>query len=438
MPKGLIHHIKPVKLDRLHITLLLTVILSAYFHIQHYLIIEDKQDDGISTEDKSTVESAESEVRHTDRGDEVVFIAKPGDTLSKMLAEAGISTQDASSITAAITKHHPATQLHIGQSLIITYQADKPSLDDGNTYYSIADTITLVSDRLKIEVKRDANNHYTAYQSVIPTIQMKNYYAGEIVDSLYADAIKAGASPGVISEFIQRYSYIVDFQRDIKAGDKFELYYESTNNADGKKISDGPLLYANLVTNNKSKPLYRYTNASGVTDYFNDRGESTRKTLLLTPISGAKISSSYGMRKHPIHGYSKKHEGLDYAAPKGTPILSSGDGVIEEVKYNGGGYGRYIKIRHTSKYQTLYAHMDRFAKNMKKGVRVSQGDVIGYVGSTGASTGPHLHYEVIEVGKKVNPTKVSVPKVPPLHGNELKKFKEAMAKIKDGLTHTPS
>jgi len=430
LSKNTIHHIKPAKLDKLHITLLLCVVCLVYLNIQHYFTPDAaKQEEGeYAIDSVSAPETAETEIIHTERGYETVFTVKAGDTLSKMLSEAGLSAQDASSITSAIAKHHSAAQLHIGQRLTITYRPDKTT-DDNVTYYSVAETVTLLSDQAKVEVKYDPDKkEYKAERIVIPMIKARGYYTGKISDSLYADAIKAGVSPTMIGEFIQRYSYSVDFQRDIQAGDKFELYYEYTSNEAGKKISDGPLLYANLTTGNKSRPLYRHTLSTGAVDYFNIKGESTRTTLLLTPINGARISSKYGMRKHPISGYTKKHEGLDYAAPKGTPILSSGDGVIEEVKYASGGYRRFVKIRHTSKFQTLYAHMDRFAKIARKGARVSQGDVIGYVGNTGNSTGPHLHYEVIELGKKINPAKVSFPKMPPLHGNELKKFTESIAK----------
>lgn len=431
MSKNIIHHIKPAKLDRLHITLLICVITLLYFNTRHYFVIENSKPEEVGYVAEGVVPEnvTEAEVVRTERGYETVFTVKSGDTLYKMLSEAGLSAQDSSSIADMISKHHSAAQLSIGQRLVITYKTDKAT-EDNITYYSVADSVTLISDQAKVHVKYDQEkNEYKAERVVIPMIKSKGYYAGEISDSLYADAIKAGVSPAMIVEFIQRYSYSVDFQRDIQVGDKFELYYEYTSNEAGKKISDGPLLYANLTTGNKGRPLYRHILSSGSVDYFNEKGVSTRTTLLLTPINGARISSKFGMRKHPISGFTKKHEGLDYAAPKGTPILSSGDGVIEEVKYVTGGYGRYVKIRHTSKFQTLYAHMDRFAKIAKRGARVSQGDVIGYVGTTGNSTGPHLHYEVIELGKKINPTKVSFPKMPPLQGKELKKFTEVIAKI---------
>jgi murein DD-endopeptidase MepM/ murein hydrolase activator NlpD len=432
LSKGIIHRIKPAKLDGLHAVLTIAVLVLLYLNIASKITVDSPNENDDATVISQT-EKAEAEVVHSDRGDKAVFTVKSGDTLFNMLSEAGLSSQDSSNIAALISKHYPPSQLNLGQQLLITYKPDKIT-DDNITYYSVAEHVSLISDQAKIDVTYDdEKKSYKAEKIVMPVTKTKGFYRGQISESLYGDAIKAGVSPGMILEFIQRYSYIVDFQRDIQPGDEFELFYEYTLNESGKKLSDGPLLYGNLISGGKSKKLYRHTLSNGSVEYFNESGVSTKTTLLLTPINGAKISSKFGMRKHPILGYTKKHEGLDYAAPKGTPILSSGDGIIEEVKYASNGYGKHIKIRHTSKYQTLYAHMDRFAKTSKKGARVIQGDVIGYVGTTGNSTGPHLHYEVIELGKKINPSKVSFPKMPPLAGKELKKFNEQLAKLHEEI-----
>lgn len=433
MSKGIIHRIKPAKLDGLHAILTVAVFILLYINISSRMVVEsiNESEDNVVTTSQS--EQAEAEVVHSERGDKTVLTVKSGDTLCKMLSSAGLSSQDSAYIGSLISKYHPASQLSLGQKVLITYKPDKIT-DDNITYYSVANSVSLISDQVKIDVTYDdEKKDYTVEKIVLPVVKTKGFYKGQISESLYGDAIKAGVSPGMILEFIQRYSYIVDFQRDIQSGDEFELFYEYTSNESGKKLSDGPLLYGNLISGGKSRKLYRHTLSTGNVEYFNESGVTTRTTLLLTPINGAKISSKFGMRKHPILGYTKKHEGLDYAAPKGTPILSSGDGIIEEVKYASNGYGKYIKIRHTSKYQTLYAHMDRFAKTSKKGARVSQGDVIGFVGTTGNSTGPHLHYEVIELGKKINPSKVSFPKIPPLGGKELQRFKEQVAKLHEEI-----
>lgn len=406
--------------------------MSIYFNI-YYRYIYDPQGYTEESYEQNVPITIEGELVRREGSDQAVMVVKEGDTLSKILSTAGLSPQDVSAIADAIEHHHPAKQTSIGQRIAISYKPNKEG-DIQQGYYSLADTVTLLTEKAKIEVKYDEEKKaYKAEKILMPMVTVKEYYHGEISESLYSDAIKAGASPNMVAEFIQKYSYSVDFQRDIKRGDKFEIYYEATRNDSGKNIAEGPLIYAKLITNNKARSLYRHELSNGVIDYFNENGESTRTTLLLTPINGAKISSKFGNRRHPILGYTKKHEGLDYAAPKGTPILSSGDGVVEEVKFITSGYGKHIKIRHTAKYQTLYAHLDRFAKDLTKGTRVSQGDVIGYVGTTGLSTAPHLHYEVIESGKKINPAKVSFPKMPPLQGSELKRFKQSTLAVVEAI-----
>lgn len=450
MPTKFIHRIKPLKLDKLHLRLLAGIITSLYLNWQLYIAIIIVKKDlevaysnaeivALNDGDEQQPADEEAEVVKTGDNESATLIAKSGDTLSRMLNDAGLSPQDSASIITAMSEFYHASQLKIGQRLVINFKTDKSALEasEENTepFYSIARSVKLHSDQEEIEVSYDGDKKsYSAQRFIIPIVQLKEYHIGQINESLYSDAVKAGVPAGIVADFIQKFSYNVDFQRDIKKGDKFTIYYEYTTNKDGKKIADGPLLYASLIAGNINKELYRYVTADGKVDYFNPKGESIKKALLLTPINGAIISSTYGMRKHPISGFSKKHEGLDYAAPRGTPIFSSGDGVVEEVKSTNKGYGRYVKIRHTLNYETLYGHMERFAKGMRKGLRVSQGDVIGYVGSSGNSTGPHLHYEVIERGKKINPAKISIPKMPPLHDNELKKFMEFIAQTKENIS----
>ena len=227
---------------------------------------------------------------------------------------------------------------------------------------------------------------------------------------------------------IRAFSFDVDFQRELQPGDRFALLYETLHEHDGQLAKPGDLLYAELVLSGKPIGIYRFTPESGITDYFTADGRSVRKSLLRTPIDGARISSGYGMRRHPILGYSKMHRGVDFAAPTGTPIYAAGHGTVEKAA-RFGGYGKYVRIRHNGSYKTAYAHLSRYGRGIKAGARVKQGQVIGYVGSTGRSTGPHLHYEVISNGKQVNPRSIKLPAGERLKGADLKAFQEARERI---------
>ena len=237
---------------------------------------------------------------------------------------------------------------------------------------------------------------------------------------------------------INLYSYDVDFQRDIKIGDKFEILVESFYTQDGKKVRDGDILFSSLSLRKRSKPIDIYMHKiDGNTKYYNSKGSSNRKTLLRTPINGARVSSSYGMRRHPVLGYSKMHKGIDFAAARGTPILAAGDG---KITYYGrrGGYGNFVRIKHTKEYSTAYAHASRFVKRLRRGSKVKQGQVIAYVGTTGRSTGPHLHFELLKRGKAVNPSKVKATSGSRLRGKKLKFFKETKSRINKYRQNIPN
>ena len=254
------------------------------------------------------------------------------------------------------------------------------------------------------------------------------YKEGKITTSLYNASINLNIKPGVIIDFARLYGFQVDFQRDIWKNDSFQIIYEEFKNVEGKVIETGDIIYANLNLQNNDIQLYKFEYEKNKIDYFDENGKSMRKTLMKTPINGARLSSSYGKRKHPILGFTKMHTGTDFAAPTGTPIMASGDGLIVRAKWCGGG-GNCVKIKHNSVYQTVYAHMSKFGRGIKKGVRVKQGQIIGYVGSTGLSTGPHLHYEVIENGKKINSQKLKLPSGKILKGEQRKLFEVNKIKI---------
>ena len=244
---------------------------------------------------------------------------------------------------------------------------------------------------------------------------------GAVNSSLFVAATNAGAPSNVVMNLIQVFSFSVDFQRDVKPGDRFSLIYETLLDDDGRSLKPGALHFASLVLSGEERAVYRYPRANGRAGYFDGDGKNVRKALMRTPIDGARLTSEFGMRRHPIRGFNRMHKGVDFGAPSGTPVYASGDGVVERATKMGG-YGRYVRIRHNSAYKTAYAHLRAFARGLHPGKRVSQGEVIGYVGSSGISTGPHLHYEVLYNGRQVNPLSVELPSGHPLDDTELAAF----------------
>jgi murein DD-endopeptidase MepM/ murein hydrolase activator NlpD len=341
--------------------------------------------------------------------------------LSKTLSSAGANAEDIAKIETSLKSLLPKNSIQNCAKVIITPQATKN--------YAV-DKLTLEFSENKIEVTYDPKkNKYVSQKIAFPLETKTKLISGKIQGSLYSSARRSGADAELIKEFINLLSYSVDFQRDVRAGDNFRIFYEYQTNHNNKTIKKPQIVYASLSVDGEQKEVFKYYLPSGKVDYFDGKGNSVRRSLLRTPINGAKISSSYGMRNHPIHGYSLMHKGVDFSAPRGTPILVAGDGVVKKVSSQARGYGNFVEIEHNKSYSTLYAHMSKFATAIKPGKRVKQGQVIGYVGATGQATGPHLHYEVIHNGKKINPSKVSFPKTPPLTGGELAKFKKALHKI---------
>ena len=257
-----------------------------------------------------------------------------------------------------------------------------------------------------------------------------NSISGVIDGNLSASMNKKGVPMKVVSNFINLFSYSIGFKRDLRKGDKFEIVYESQVIPDGTLVKSGNILYAGLVLRNQKVSLYRFKDSNGKVDYYTEKGRALKKILDRKPLAkqNARISSPFGKRFHPVLKKYKIHWGVDYAAPTGTPIYAGGDGVVQVAKYNGS-YGNYIKIRHNSEFSTAYGHMSRFAKGIRPGSRVTQGQIIAYVGSTGRSTGPHLHYEVIQNGRRVNPRTIKASTGENLSGNNLMKFNKIVAKM---------
>ena len=297
------------------------------------------------------------------------------------------------------------------------------------------DKLKIIEFKIEIDKKRDIifkrDKDFAKFNSKIIEKNLTKviiFKEGIIENSLYNTALNLGIKPNTIIEFARLYGFQVDFQRDIWKGDSFQIMFEQFENDDGSIIESGDIIYSNLKTKGNDLSLYKFEFGKKEIDYFDENGKSMKKTLMKTPINGARLSSSFGKRKHPILGYTKMHLGTDFAAPTGTPIMASGDGVVTRAQWCGGG-GNCVKIKHNSVYQTVYAHMSKFGRGIKKGVKVKQGQIIGYVGSTGLSTGPHLHYEVIENGKKINSQKLKLPSGKTLKGKLRKKFEVNKIKI---------
>ena len=362
---------------------------------------------------------------------EKTFIVKKGDNFISILQSVGLSYDEAHKLTLTLKKIYNPANLRIGQKIVIS-----GIYDNKLKKLSSLDNITIFENSIKsYSLFKNDSGIMDAKIIEEELISEVNSASGTISGSLSKSMNKQGVPNKIVQEFVKIFSYSVDFRRDVRKGDKFEIIFENNITKDGKVASYGDILYAGLQLKNEKVALYRYTDAKGNSDYYTEKGQAMKKTLHRKPLSfqNARISSPFGKRKHPIKKRWIIHWGVDYAAPKGTKIFAGGDGVIQIAKYNGG-YGNYIKIRHNSEYSTAYGHMWKFAKGIKPGVRVKQGQVIGYVGSTGLSTGPHLHYEVIRNGKRVNPTTIRAATGNNLAGNNLKKFKLMVRDIKSSYS----
>ena len=285
-----------------------------------------------------------------------------------------------------------------------------------------------VSRTEKIQLTRDLETNLFKKKIIITNLNRKVVFReAKILQSLYKTAIDLEVQPNIIIEFARIYGFQVDFQRDIRKNDSFQIMYEVFEDDNGKIFETGNIIFSDLKLSGVNNSLY-YFDKQGSEGHYDKNGKSVKKALMKTPINGARLSSAFGMRKHPIDGYNKMHKGTDFAAPMGTPIMASGNGVVTKARWCGGG-GNCVKIKHNSTYETIYAHMKSFARGIKEGQRVKQGQIIGYVGSTGKSTGPHLHYEVVKGGKKINSQKLKLPSGKTLKGQERKVFEVKKIKL---------
>ena len=344
---------------------------------------------------------------------------KPGETFNKIFEDYSVEKKEIVKIKNSLKKKVNIDKLNTKQ--IIQFKLDK-------TNNKINEFTFQISSTQKIILKRDYEND--DFSEEIISIKLSKsvvYNENIIMNSLYKSATEQNIPANIIIDFAGIYGFQVDFQRDGRKKDKFQIMYELFLNEKIEIVETGEILYANLKLSGQDNSLYFFDN-EGSEGHYDKNGKSVKKALMKTPINGARLSSPFGMRKHPIDGYNKMHKGTDFAAPTGTPIMASGDGIVKKAGWCGGG-GNCVKIKHNSTYQTVYAHMSKFARGIKAGVRVKQGQTIGYVGSTGKSTGPHLHYEVIVNGKKVNSQKLKLPSGKILKGKERKLFETKKIKL---------
>lgn len=369
--------------------------------------------------DLAGIELAVRRVAHAALDATKTVTVKAGDTLSDVLTRSGVDRSVAVDIVEAIRQVYNPRRLQSGQAVTLNFISDTTT-DSRH----LGEMSFELSPGQSVEVARSEDGTYSARKVVAETRREAIRFDGVISSSLFAAAEQAGVPAKIMSEMVKLFSYDVDFQRDIQEGDSFSVMYERVVTNDGRVVSNDDIRLAAMTLSGVTNRLFAYQHDDGAVDYYNDKGEGIRKSLMRTPINGARLTSGFGLRRHPILGYSKMHQGIDFGAPTGTPILAAGDGTIEKREFFGG-YGNYIRIRHGSGYSTAYAHLSRFGQGVAVGKRVRQGQVIGYVGTTGRSTGPHLHYEVMREAKQVNPMTVKFPSSQKLDGTTLARFKDA-------------
>ena len=397
---------------------LLIVLLISYnsFHKKKQTDLFEKTLENIYL--KNTVNSIIKNLKP--RFETIDYKIQIGDTFEKVLNKINISKNEKKKILKKVLKLKLMNNLKKNHK--ISFKIDKKEP------VKVLEFSIQISKTKSIQfIKNNISDEFDTIEIEKNLKQILAYKEAEITSSLYSSGIEMEVQPNVIIDFARIYGFQIDFQRDIWKNDSFQIVYETFVDQNGKILETGNIIYANLVLQGNENSLYIFK-VNNDYDHFDKFGKSIRKSLMKTPINGAKLSSSFGMRKHPISGFNKIHQGTDFAAPMGTPIMASGDGKIVKARWCGGG-GNCIKIKHNATYSTVYAHMSKFGKNIKEGKKIKQGQIIGYVGSTGMSTGPHLHYVVIENRKKINSQKLKLPSGKILKGKERELFEVNKIKI---------
>ena len=409
---------KNIEIAFLFLLLVVTITSTTFYNNKKKLINENYKDVINNIYFKKTVNYIFNNL--TPRYKSIEHKISEGETFDKILNKYSITSNEIIKIKKNLDLDYNLNNLKTNLNIKLT-------IDESNNK-KITSFIFPVSRTKKILLTRNLETDLFNKQIIITNLNKKIIFQeGKISQSLYKTAIDLNIQPNIIIEFARIYGFQVDFQRDIRKNDIFQIMYEVFEDDNGKVFETGNIVFADLKLNGMNNSLYFFDkkNSKG---HYDENGKSVKKALMKTPINGARLSSAFGMRKHPIDGYNKMHKGTDFAAPMGTPIMASGDGVITRARWCGGG-GNCIKIKHNSTYETIYAHMKNFARGIREGVRVKQGQIIGYVGSTGKSTGPHLHYEVVEGGKKINSQKLKLPSGKTLKGEERKLFEVSKIKL---------
>ena len=408
---------KNTEIFALSILIIITVISTNYYNYNKNKILSEYKNLINNVYVKKSIEDIFDNLEPKFK--KIIHQVAPGDTLANILKQYNTTERDINEIQNKLSKKFKLNKLKAGQKIQFTIDQKKNL---------IKEFLIQISNTEKIALIRDTKTEKFNQKILITQLKKEIIYKENIIlNSLYRAATKQKIPANIIIEFAGIYGFQVDFQRDIRKKDSFQIMYEVFVNDKEKVIETGNVLFANLKLSGENLPLYYY-DGKGSEGHYDKNGKSVKKALMKTPINGARLSSPFGMRKHPIDGFNKMHRGTDFAAPMGTPIMASGDGIIKKAGWCGGG-GNCIVIKHNSTYQTIYAHMSKFASGIRSGVRVKQGQTIGFVGSTGKSTGPHLHYEVVVNGKKVNSQKLKLPSGKVLKGEERKIFETKKIKL---------
>lgn len=350
--------------------------------------------------------------------------AQSGDTLTGMLVKVGVERREAVAAIDALREVFDPRRIRPGHEVSVVF-VGTPNSDDPGDFLGFS--MTPDFDR-EVEVARTEAGGFAATEIEKELTRAPARASGVMDNGLFVDGEQAGVPVPVLIEMIRAFSWDVDFQRDIWPGDTFEVMWQRAYDEAGMVVHDGVILYAKLTLSGTPHAIYRFENGKGDVDYYDEKGQGARKALMRTPIDGARLSSRFGKRMHPVLGYTKMHKGVDFAAPIGTPIYAAGDGRFEMAGRNGA-YGNYIRIRHNADYSTAYGHMSRLAGNSRVGGRVRQGQIIGYVGNTGRTTGPHLHYEILRGGQQTNPLSVKMPSGEKLAGKTLERFQVTRTEV---------
>ena len=342
---------------------------------------------------------------------------KRGDTLTTLLLRWGANANETQEVATALRQIWSPRELKIGQEVALEFDA------------AGLETIEIAANLdHAVRAQRGQDGHFSPASMPRNLLRLPHLAVGTIKSSLYEAAVDAGVPLPVLQEMTRAFSYDVDFQREVQPGDTFEVLFENIADKKGNVIANGAVIYAAMTLSGHRLRVYRFMPDGGFADFFNPAGQSVKKALLRTPIDGARLTSGFGARMHPILGYTRMHRGVDFGAVQGTPIMAAGDGIVEKAGHDSG-YGNLVLLRHNGNYETAYAHMSRFGSGIKVGARVHQGQVIGYVGMTGLATGPHLHYEIRIGGTQVNPLSVKMAPGRNLAGGELRGFRAVAEEV---------